>query len=92
MTRSAPIASLHQGLLNMFKTVRDQPGRWFTVDQLMAAGPVSRATAYRRCSDMCGARVLWRRRQSDQAEFQLHPRWAETPLGKVLQARLAGRS
>jgi hypothetical protein len=50
VTRSAPIASLHQGLLNMFKTVRDQPGQWFTVDQLMAAGPVSRATAYRRCS------------------------------------------
>lgn len=89
MSRAAPIIALHAGLLGMFKAMRDQPDRWFTVAELMAAGPVSRATAYRRGSEMCGARVLVRRRQADQAEFRLHPRWADTPLGKVLTQRLA---
>lgn len=92
MSRAGLLFPLHQGLLNMFKAVRDDPRRWFTVAELMKAGPVSRATAYRRCKDMCGARVLWRLRMDDQAKFQLHPRWAESPLGKLLQERLAARS
>ncbi len=89
MSRAVPISSLFAGLLNMFKAMCEQPDRWFSVDDLMKAGPVSRATAYRRCKDMCDARVLFHRRQADQAEFRLHPHWAETPLGKVLQKRLA---
>lgn len=89
MSAAAPISALHPGLLGMVKAMRDQPERWFSVAELMAAGPVSRATAYRRCTDLCGARIVRRRRQADQAEFRLHTQWAETPLGKVLQQRLA---
>lgn len=92
VTASPNISALHEGLLGMFKAMRDQPERWFTVPELIDAGPVSKATAYRRGGDMAAARVLLRRRQADQVEFRLHPRWAETPLGKVLQQRLAARA
>lgn len=88
MSHEPNVGAIFPGLISMFSTVAAAPGRWFTVPELMRAGPISRATAYRRCGNLVAARVLQRRRRADQVEFTLHPDWAATVLGEKLAERL----
>ena len=91
MTNHKPyLGSVSKPLTRLFVLMVKQPSRWFTVAELMTEGATSSATVYRRCGGLVAARVMLRRRQNDQAEFKLHPRWDDRELGQRLLGRIEG--
>lgn len=90
--RKAPaIACISLPLVKAFAFMVQHPGMWVTPADMVERGLMSRATAYRRFDDLVGNKALQAKRMGDVRHYKLHPKWADSALGRKLHARAVQR-